>query len=109
MLPFRATGPARQARVSLASAHLQFEIVFFCGSVLRETNMISRVSALIFAGVLLCAGARATPPVQATLALGNTTQGIAVDPAIAKAFVTNQDSATVSVININTLTVEATI
>jgi YVTN family beta-propeller protein len=71
--------------------------------------MISRVSALIFAGVLLCAGARATPPVQATLALGNTTQGIAVDPAIAKAFVTNQDSATVSVININTLTVEATI
>jgi YVTN family beta-propeller protein len=61
------------------------------------------------AAALVFGLAQASPPVQATLTLGSGTAGIAVDPAIAKAFVTNQDSATVSVIDINTLTVVATI
>jgi YVTN family beta-propeller protein len=63
----------------------------------------------ILAAALVFGSVHASPPVQATLTLGNTTAGIAVDPAIAKAFVTNQDSATVSVIDINTLAVVATI
>ena len=66
-------------------------------------------SVWIIAAALVFGGAQASPPVQATLALGNGTAGIAIDPAIAKAFVTNQDSATVSVIDINTLTVVAII
>jgi YVTN family beta-propeller protein len=53
--------------------------------------------------------AQATPAVQATLTLGNNTQGIAIDPSAAVAIVTNFDSGTVSVININTLTVVATV
>src|SRR5215831_15200415 len=71
--------------------------------------MISRGTALLVAAMVACGAARAAPQVQATLTLGDTTQGITVDPAIAKAFITNQGSATVSVIDINALTVEATI
>jgi len=73
--------------------------------------MISRVMARVLAAAFaLAAGiAPGSPAVQATLAVGNNTQGIAVDPVIAKAFVTNEDSASVSVIDINTLTVVATI
>jgi YVTN family beta-propeller protein len=71
--------------------------------------MNSKVTSLLLAAAIVSSAAHATPPVQATLALGNTTQGIAVDPAIAKTFVTSQDSATVSVIDINTLTVKAII
>ena len=66
-------------------------------------------SLWIVAAALVLGSAHASPPVQATLTLGNNTAGIAVDPALMKAFVTNQDSATVSVIDINTLTVVATI
>ena len=73
--------------------------------------MISKVTAFVVAAALAVASgfAAASPPVQATLALGNNTAGIAVDPSIARAFVTNLDSASVSVIDINALTVVATI
>jgi YVTN family beta-propeller protein len=64
---------------------------------------------LAILGFLLIAGAQASPVVQATLTLGNNTQGIATDPSIAKAFVTNFDSGTVSVIDMNGLVVSATI
>jgi YVTN family beta-propeller protein len=67
-------------------------------------------SAALFAAVVLAFGcAHAAPAVQATLTLGNNTQGIAIDPAAAVAVVTNFDSGTVSVIDINTLTVLATV
>ena len=49
-------------------------------------------AAFIVAAALACGCAWAAPVVQATLTLGNNTQGIAIDPAIAKAFVTNFDS-----------------
>ena len=73
--------------------------------------MISNLTAFASAAVLVLTSviATAAPAVQATLALGNNVAGIAVDPAIAKVFVTNQGSATVSVIDINTLKVVATI
>lgn len=70
-----------------------------------------RIRQAVFIGAALFAleCAHATPPVQATLTLGNNIQGIAIDPAIAKAFVTNFNDGTVSVIDINTLTVAATV
>jgi YVTN family beta-propeller protein len=71
--------------------------------------MKARKAGFIVAAVLACSCAWAGPVVQATLTLGNNTQGIAIDPAIAKAFVTNFDSGTVSVIDINTLAVVATV
>src|SRR5690348_9172434 len=73
--------------------------------------MISKVTAFVVAAALSVESgiAAALPAVQAPLALGNNTAGIAVDPSIARAFVTNLDSASVSVIDINALTVVATI
>ncbi|HTS20447.1 MAG TPA: YncE family protein [Casimicrobiaceae bacterium] len=71
--------------------------------------MISKISALVAAAALGCGAAQASPAVQATLTLGNNTQGIATDPALARAYVTNHDSGTVSVIDMNALTVVATI
>jgi YVTN family beta-propeller protein len=70
-----------------------------------------KIRQALFIGAALFAFqcAHATPPVQATLTLGNNTQGIAIDPAIAKAFVTNFNDGTVSVIDINTLAVVATV
>ena len=53
--------------------------------------------------------AHAAPPIDATLALGNVTQGIAVDPALAKAYVTNFNDGTVSVIDLGSLAVTAAI
>jgi YVTN family beta-propeller protein len=64
---------------------------------------------LFIAAMLVFACAQATPAVQATLTLGNNTQGIAIDPAAAVAVVTNFDDGTISVIDINTLTVVATV
>jgi len=69
-----------------------------------------KIRQALFIGAVLFAFqcAHATPPVQATLTLGNNTQGIAIDPAAAVALVTNFNDGTVSVIDINTLTVVAT-
>ena len=65
---------------------------------------------LVFIATALAFGcAQAAPAVQATLTLGNNTQGIAIDPALAKAYVTNFDDNTVSIIDINALTVVATL
>jgi YVTN family beta-propeller protein len=71
--------------------------------------MKARKAGFIVAAALACSCAWAGPAVQATLTLGNNTQGIAIDPAAAVAVITNFDSGTVSVININTLTVVATV
>lgn len=68
-----------------------------------------RQAVCIVATLLALDCAHAAPAVQATLTLGNNTAGIAIDPAIAKAYVTNFDSGTVSVIDINTLAVVATV
>ena len=68
-----------------------------------------KAAALVVSTLILIAGAQATPSVQATLTLGNTSAGIASDPSLAKVFVTNFDSGTVSVIDMNALTVLATI
>jgi YVTN family beta-propeller protein len=70
---------------------------------------MTKTNAALAALMFLCVGAQAAPVVQATLTLGNNTAGIATDPSIAKAFVTNFDSGTVSVIDLNGLTVVATI
>jgi YVTN family beta-propeller protein len=64
---------------------------------------------LVVVAALAFASANAAPPVQATLTLGNNTEGIAIDPALAKAYVTNFNDGTVSVVDITTLTVQATI
>jgi YVTN family beta-propeller protein len=71
--------------------------------------MNQRNAALAVLSVLVFGSAQAAPPVQATLTLGNNTAGIATDPSLAKVFVTNFDSGTVSVIDMNALTVSATI
>jgi YVTN family beta-propeller protein len=70
-----------------------------------------RTAALLIMVAAFCCfdAAFAGPAVQATLTLGNNTAGMATDPSIAKAFVTNFDSGTVSVIDMNALTVIATI
>jgi hypothetical protein len=57
--------------------------------------MKARKAALLVAAVLAFGCAHAAPVVQATLTLGNNTQGIATDPANAVAIVTNFDSGTV--------------
>src|SRR5664279_2313304 len=76
----------------------------------RSNGMNMRIAAaLVVSTLILIAGAQATPSVQATLTLGNTSAGIASDPSLAKVFVTNFDSGTVSVIDMNALTVLATI
>jgi YVTN family beta-propeller protein len=68
-----------------------------------------RAIAVWIAAVATCGLAHAAPTVQATLIVGNSTAGIATDPVLAKVFVTNQGSASVSVIDIDTLSVVATI
>jgi len=73
--------------------------------------MILKITALLAAAALALTSFIATgsPPVQATLAVGNSTSAIASDPSAGVMLVTNQDDGTVSVININTLTVAATV
>jgi YVTN family beta-propeller protein len=71
--------------------------------------MKAKKAAFIVAAALACGCAQAAPVVQATLTLGNNTQGIATDPLAAVAVVTNFNDGTVSVIDINTLTVVATV
>jgi YVTN family beta-propeller protein len=71
--------------------------------------MKARSAALFAAAMLVFACAHATPAVQATLTLGNNTQGIAIDPVAALAVVTNFNDGTVSVISINSLTVVSTV
>jgi YVTN family beta-propeller protein len=66
-------------------------------------------AALLIAGMLAFGCVHAAAVVQATLTLGNNTAGITIDPSLAKAFVTNFDSGTMSVIDINTLAVAATV
>lgn len=66
--------------------------------------------ALIFVVAAFSLGcAQAAPAVQATLTLGNNALGIAIDPALAKAYATNFDDGTVSVIDIKALAVVATV
>jgi YVTN family beta-propeller protein len=65
--------------------------------------------ALVIAAAVGFDSALAGPPVQATLTLGNNTAGLGTDPSLAKAFVSNFDSGTVSVIDMNGLSVLATI
>jgi YVTN family beta-propeller protein len=71
--------------------------------------MKAKKAAFIVAVALVCGCAQAAPVVQAMLTLGNNTQGIAIDPVAAVAVVTNFNDGTVSVININTLAVIATV
>ena len=71
--------------------------------------MNARKAGFIVAAALACGCAWAGPAVEATLTLGNDTEGIASDPVLAQTYVTNQADGTVSVINMNTRTVVATI
>jgi len=57
---------------------------------------------------LVLGSAEATPTIQATLPLGNNTAGIAIDPVLAQAYVTNFNDGTATVIDINSLTVQTT-
>jgi len=65
--------------------------------------------ALVASVLFLITGAHAAPAVQATLTLGNNSAGMASDLVLAKVFVTNFDSGTVSVVDMNALTVLTTI
>ena len=60
----------------------------------------------VVASCLVCAAAAAAPAPLDTLTLGNDTAGIGIDPGLAKAFVTNYTSGTLSVINLATNTVD---
>ncbi len=71
--------------------------------------MRTRQTVFAVAAMLAFSFANASPPVQATLTLGNNTQGIASDPSLDKVFITNFDSGTVSVVDMNALTLLATI
>ena len=52
--------------------------------------------------------AHALPVVQATLPLGNNTQGIATDPGLAQVYITNFNDGTGMIVNANTLSVDQT-
>jgi len=58
---------------------------------------------------LAAAAVSAAPTPRGTLTLGNQTGGIALDPVLARAFVTNTLDGTVSVIDIPTLSIAATV
>ncbi len=66
-------------------------------------------AALFLIGVLTVGPAVANPVVQATLPMGNNTAGIGIDIVMQRAFVSNYDDGTVSVVNVNNLTVLGTV
>ena len=68
-----------------------------------------RNAAVAIATFFFCGAASGAPTTLATLALGMDTAGIAVDPALGKVYVTNYGSGTLSIINVATLAVAATI
>jgi YVTN family beta-propeller protein len=74
---------------------------------MRLKPVVSAVA--IFLSLLFSHAVWATASVLATLTLGQTTQGIAIDPNLGLAFVSNNGSGTVSVIDIANTKVAATI
>ena len=60
-------------------------------------------------GALVVGGACAAPVVQATLTMGNGTAGMGIDVATRKAFVSNYADGTLTVVNVDTLAVLATV
>lgn len=71
--------------------------------------MVSRKTALAAALSMLCTGAIASPTTLASLSLGDNSAGIAFDPVLRHAFVTNYDDGTLSEIDVDTLQLTATI
>jgi len=71
--------------------------------------MLSRKTAIAAALSLLCTGAIAAPSPLASLQLGDNSAGIAFDPVLRYAFVTNYDDGTLSEIDVDTLAVTAII
>jgi YVTN family beta-propeller protein len=68
-----------------------------------------RTLTLAMATSLACSVAFCAPTTLATFTLGMDTAGIATDPALGKAFVTNYTSGTLSIIDVETPAVAATI
>jgi len=66
-------------------------------------------SLFTLAAALCCNLALAAPTTLATLTLGENTAGLGVDTVLRKAYVTNYDSGTLSVIDVDALQVVATI
>ena len=66
-------------------------------------------AALFLVCALTVGPAVATPSVQATLTMGNNTAGLGIDIVMQRAFVSNYNDGTVSVVNLNSLTVLGTI
>lgn len=66
-------------------------------------------SALCLAAALTFGPALAAPVVQATLTMGNNTAGLGIDVATRKAFVSNYNDGTLTVVNVDTLAVLATV
>jgi len=67
-----------------------------------------RKTAFAFAALLLCGAGSAAPTTLATLTLGTNTAGMGVDPAVGKVYVSNYDSGTLSIINIDPPAIAAT-
>jgi YVTN family beta-propeller protein len=66
-------------------------------------------AAILLAGALALGPALAAPVVQATLSMGNNTAGIGIDISTHKAFVSNYNDGTLSVVDLATLTVIGTV
>ncbi len=71
--------------------------------------MLNRKTAIAAALSALCTGAMASPTPPASLTLGANTAGIAFDPVLRHAFVTNYDDGTLSEIDVDALRIVATI
>ena len=71
--------------------------------------MLIRKTAIAAALAALCTGAAAAPAPITTFSVGANAGGIAFDPVLRYAFVTNYDDGTVSEIDVDTLAVTATI
>ena len=74
---------------------------------MNRLNMAVAVAAT--ATAVAASTANAAPTVQATLTVGNQAQALCVDSVLAKAFVPNSADGTLSVIDLNRLTVAATV
>ena len=71
--------------------------------------MVNRRTAIAAALAIACGSALASPSPVSALQLGDNTAGIAFDPMLRYAFVTNYDDGTLSEIDIDTLQILATI
>lgn len=66
-------------------------------------------AAICLAGALVFGPALAVPVIQTTLTMGNQTAGLGIDIATHKAFVSNYNDGTLSVIDLDSLTVIGTV